>query len=59
MASSKTKEKSGLTEYQREALRLLSENNALLKKNNSILKDNHDILVELQDNVRKIKFNTN
>lgn len=46
--------------------RLQGENNALLKEsiailneNNRILKDDHVIIASIDDNVRKIKINTN
>lgn len=46
--------------------RLLSENNAImkeyiaiLKENNSILKQDHSIIASIDENVRKIKINTN
>ena len=57
--ASQENQMSELSIYERELLRLITENNALLKENNSILKENHRILVALDDNVRKIKFNTN
>jgi hypothetical protein len=57
--ASQENQMSELSNYEREVLRLLTENNALLNENNSILKENHRLLVAIDDNVRKIKFNTN
>lgn len=41
-----------LTDYEQEALRLLTENNAMLKQN-------IQILLQIEDHLRKIKYNTN
>jgi hypothetical protein len=48
-----------------EIIRLMVENNALLnqcvrilKENNEIFKQNQDAIFNLQENVRKIRFNT-
>ena len=57
--ASQENQMSKLNNYEREVLRLLTENNALLNENNFILKENHRLLVAIEDNVRKIKFNTN
>lgn len=38
---------------------ILKENNAILKENNSILKQNHSVITSVDENVRKIKINTN
>ena len=52
--------------FEHELLRLLSENNELMKQNNRVVKDNNRILKEhykllinIEENVRKIKYNTN
>ena len=39
--------------------RLLSENNALLKESIGILKQDHTVIASIDENVRKIKINTN
>ena len=63
MSSSKSVE---ATSFEHELLRLLSENNELMKQNNRvakennrILKDNFRLLTNIEENVRKIKYNTN
>lgn len=63
MSSSKSIE---LTSFEQELLRLLAENNELMKQNNRVVKENnhllkehHKILVNIDENVRKIKYNTN
>ena len=38
---------------------LMKEHNAILKENNSILKQDHSIVTNIDENVRKIKINTN
>jgi hypothetical protein len=48
----------GLTKYEQEVLRLLSENNVLLKENNQILKVNRELINKIEDYTRGIKSNT-
>ena len=48
----------GNNAFEKEMLRLLSENNRLLNENNNILKSSHDLLLRIDDNIRRIKFNT-
>jgi hypothetical protein len=56
---------SELSTYERDVLKLLTENNALLKENNRILQESNrilqadtEVLIRLDDNIRRIKVNT-
>lgn len=56
---------SEVTEYEQEMLRLLTQstellrqNNRIAKENNTLLRENQKLLVNIDENIRKIKFNT-
>ena len=54
-----------MTAFEQEMLRLLAQSNGLMKtnsrvvkENNTLLKESHKLLVNIDENIRKIKFNT-
>jgi regulator of replication initiation timing len=48
-----------LTPFEKEVIRLLSENNKILIENQALMKENKALLIEANDKLRKVILNTN